>query len=76
MVVPEAQYTHANNPGCAGGGVTTAPFQTARMVELYRSHEGYLDRFSGAVEAAVAAGMLVREDADGLLERARSRPTF
>jgi hypothetical protein len=76
LLVPADRFSHASNPGCAGGGGTTTPFPAARMKALYGSREVYLEKHAGAIEASVEAGVLLPEDAEKILERARARPAF
>ena len=49
----------------------TLPFDTETIVALHGTPEAYLERFAVSADEAVAAGFLLREDADELVAEAQ-----
>ena len=49
----------------------TIQFRTAKLEELYPTHEQYVAELEAAAEDAIEAGFLLERDADDLLRRAR-----
>jgi hypothetical protein len=47
-----------------------APFDDARLAELYRNHGAYVSRFMRAVQDSQKQGFLLREDAETQRESA------
>ena len=54
----------------------TRVFDAAKLAELYPTPEAYLEPFDAAVDAALAAGMILPEGADDLRRRARHAAAF
>jgi hypothetical protein len=48
----------------------TRPFDAATLAGLYPTHGDYVDAVTESADAAVAAGFLLREDADALVSEA------
>jgi hypothetical protein len=48
----------------------TRPFDPATLAELYPTHQDYVDAVTESADAAVAAGFLLRSDADGIVASA------
>ena len=82
----EYRAPHPEGELCDRDG-TYAPFAATRaeretkkdprpsLEERYGDHAGYVKRFSEAAERLVAARLLLREDADALIARAKSAET-
>ena len=51
---------------------TTELFDAAQLAELYPSQQDYVDAVTASVNAAVAAGFVLREDGDLIVENART----
>lgn len=66
--VPVARYVA---DACALFGITV-PFDPDTLVDLYPTHEDYVQKMETAASTAVANGVLLPEDAEDLLRRARS----
>ena len=48
----------------------TVPFDAATLAALYPTHQDYVDAVSEAADGAVAAGFLLRADADAFVAAA------
>jgi hypothetical protein len=86
LEVPIATYFAGGVPdqadpcGAVGGRTpltgTTRIFDAGKLAALYGSGEGYLQAFTAAVDDALAAGHLLPESAEWLLERAPEAAAF
>jgi hypothetical protein len=56
-------------PVCQSFGTTT-PFDAATLARLYPDHDSYVEAYTASTEAAVAAGFILRPDADELIATA------
>ncbi len=80
--VPTATLSGDPPGGDAGAGVcrlfgTTTALDPATLVQLHGSADDYLAAFRASADAAVAAGHLLRPDADALVAEAEAnRPLF
>jgi hypothetical protein len=63
---PVATYL---SDACQLGGITV-PFTDVQLLATYGSHQAYYEAFAGTIEANVADGWLLPEDAADLLRRA------
>jgi hypothetical protein len=68
MDVPVASYV-GNSCGLTGH---TTPFEDEELHSRYPTHDDYMDQIGPAVEANVADGFLLPEDADDFLARAEA----
>ena len=71
--VPVARYTglYVPGPDCTDA---VSPFDEDTIRSLYADRADYLDRFRAAADKLVAAGFLLREDADKLIRASETRP--
>ena len=75
--LPEHEVSLTRNIGCIveSGAATlmgiTTPLPSDVIAERYPTSDAYLTAFRTAADAAVAAGVLRRRDADEAIERAR-----
>ena len=51
---------------------STVPFDEATLAELYPTHADYVAAFEAAADEAVAAGFLLRVDADAMVAEAEA----
>jgi hypothetical protein len=65
--VPVATYDGAT---CVLFGITI-PFDPLTLAALYPTHDDYVEKMQTATDRAVSAGVLLPEDADDLMRRAR-----
>jgi hypothetical protein len=67
--VPTAVLSGLGNGGAPVAFLAgiTAPFERARLAELYGSGASYVERFRASAEATVAAGFFVPEDLDEIV---------
>jgi hypothetical protein len=61
------------NLACGLGG-SVVPFTEQRLLELYPTHEVYLQKYTHAADKALAAGYLLRADYDAAIEAAKKAP--
>jgi len=83
LEVPIAVYTTTNGPGegsdiiammaCGLGGATDK-FSEEKLLELYPTHDDYVEKYTAATEKAVADGILLEEDAEDAIEEAENAP--
>jgi hypothetical protein len=81
--VPTATLTGEPPAGTTGADVAknggtcllfgrTTPFDHAKLVQLYGNADNYVARFRASANKAVAAGFLLRPDADELIGEAEA----
>jgi hypothetical protein len=58
-------------PLCQAFGSTT-PFDAATLTRLYPDHNSYVEAFTASTEAAVAAGFILRPEADEMIAAAHT----
>lgn len=63
VMVPAATYWTDFETGCGVVYDTKVPYPPARLRALYGNHARYARRFAAATQAALAAGLLLPEDA-------------
>lgn len=81
--VPIATYSTDNSPAagtdliagmaCSLGGATEA-FTPEKLLQLYPTHDDYVQQYTAAAEKAVADGILLEEDAAAAIEEAKNAP--
>jgi hypothetical protein len=84
MEVPLARYAGRSSPqdaGASSAGVCAQTgamqrFEPAQLKALYRDRNEFLRRFNAAVDVALQARLLVKEDAESLKAAARTAPAF
>ena len=78
---PTKTYTADNGPtdpldfigllACGLAG-TAVPFTPEKLMQLYPTHEDYVQKYTAAADEALAAGFLLKADYDEMLELARA----
>lgn len=58
---------------CDLGGATEA-FTQEKLLELYPTHDDYVQKYTTATEKAVADGILLEVDAAAAIEEAKNAP--
>jgi len=83
LEVPIAAYTTSNSaaPGsdfvsgmACGLGGSTEQFSEQKLLQLYPTHDDYVQKYTAAAEKAVADGILLEEDAELAIEAAKNAP--
>ena len=85
--VPIKVYSRDNGPAdgadifSAGIGVlacglagTASPLPPAKLMELYPTHEDYVQKYTAAADKALMGGFLLKKDYDEMIEIARAAP--
>jgi hypothetical protein len=81
--VPIATYGFDNAPAnsldfvallACGLGGTTIPFAEAKLLELYPTHEDYVQQYTAAADEALARGYLLQADHDEVVQQAQDAP--
>jgi len=81
--VPIATYGFDNAPAnsldfvallACGLGGTTIPFSESKLLELYPTHEDYVEKYTTAADEALAEGYLLQADYDEVVEQAQAAP--
>jgi len=83
LEVPIASYTNGNSAvggqdfiagmACGLGGATEK-FSAEKLLQLYPTHDDYVQKYTTAAEQAVADGVLLEEDAEAAIEAAKNAP--
>jgi hypothetical protein len=74
--VPTARYSgQSNGSGYCGLTGATVPFSPSTLAQLYPTPQAFSDAVAGAANAAVAAGHLLADDADGIVAASRGGAT-
>jgi hypothetical protein len=81
--VPIATYTKSNSAknatdlissfACGLSG-TVAPFTPARLLQLYPTHDDYVQKYTQAADKAVAGGFMLQSDRDLAVAQAMNAP--
>ena len=80
---PIATYGFDNAPAnsldfvallACGLGGTTIPFAESKLLELYPTHEDYVQRYTAAADEALAKGYLLQADYDEVVQQAQDAP--
>jgi hypothetical protein len=81
--VPIATYTKSNSAKSAtdilssfacGLSGTVVPFTPDRLLQLYPTHDDYVQKYTQAADKAVAAGYMVQSDRDIAVDKAKNAP--
>ena len=72
--VPTARYDGIGTPLACRLQGAAVPFARDTLRSLYRDHETYVSRFAQATNRAVAAGVLLGEDAAAAKQQAAHAP--
>ncbi len=65
-------------PRKQGGGImcglfgSTEPFSSEKLLELYRTHEDYVTKFTASAEATVAAGFMLEPEKEAIIADAQA----
>jgi hypothetical protein len=83
MQVPIATYTSSNSGGdptdfmslsvCSLGG-SVIPFTEQQLLQLYPTHQDYVDKYTKAADKAIADGYLLYVDRKDAVDKAKSAP--
>ncbi len=68
---PGADFT--TGMACGLGGATE-PFTEEKLLQLYPTHDDYVQKYTAASEKAVADGFLLEEDSNAAIEQAQDAP--
>lgn len=81
--VPIKSFTNSNGPmdaldligllGCGLAG-SAVPFTPEKLLQLYPTHDDYVQKYIAAADKALMAGYLLKEDYDEMVEAARAAP--
>ena len=81
--VPIKSYTNSNGPssaldvigllGCGLAG-SAVPFSPEKLMQLYPTHEDYVQQYTAAADRALMAGFLLEEDYDEMFQLADAAP--
>jgi hypothetical protein len=81
--VPIATYTRSNTAKTAtdlistfacGLSGTVVPFTPDRLLQLYPTHDDYVQKYTQAADKAVTAGFMLQSDRDIAVDKAKNAP--
>ena len=60
--------------GAGAGGAAGAPFTASKLLELYPTHDDYVQKVTAAADEAVTKGYFLQADRDEVVKEAMAAP--